>query len=359
MSDLEKPICPECNDQVDLSEAALDRRDFIRVGGSAVTLATLSSLGLAPSLLRADTTKEATPAKAGKTEKPAEELIRELFQTLTNDQKSQLVYPWDHKRTAGGRPTRLGMYNAPIFRTATIGKVYTKPQQELVDRILHAISSGDDGYRRLSRGGNFDGSGSLQNCGAYIFGDPSGDKKFSWVFAGHHLTVRCDGNSEEGAAFGGPMYYGHSPQGYSRGNLFYYQTRSVLSVFDALSEGQRKKAVVKGSPGELEPSIRFKKKAEERPGIPYAELSKDQKELVEKVMRDILSPYRKEDVDEVMEIVKKNGGMEKIQLAFYPDPGMNDKEPWHFWRLEGPGFVWNYRVLPHVHTYVNISSKLA
>ena len=30
-----------------------------------------------------------------------------------------------------------------------------------------------------------------------------------------------------------------------------------------------------------------------------------------------------------------------------------------FWRLEGPGFVWNYRVLPHVHTYVNISSKLA
>ena len=33
-------------------------------------------------------------------------------------------------------------------------------------------------------------------------------------------------------------------------------------------------------------------------------------------------------------------------------------ERWHFWRLEGPGFVWNYRVLPHVHCYVNISSKI-
>jgi hypothetical protein len=38
---------------------------------------------------------------------------------------------------------------------------------------------------------------------------------------------------------------------------------------------------------------------------------------------------------------------------------MNDNMRWHFWRLEGPGFVWNYRVLPHVHTYVNISSRIA
>jgi hypothetical protein len=75
-------------------------------------------------------------------------------------------------------------------------------------------------------------------------------------------------------------------------------------------------------------------------------------------MRDILSPYRKEDGDEVMRILKANGGLEKLRLAFYQDRGMNDKQPWHFWRLEGPGFVWNYRVLPHVHTYVSISSKV-
>ena len=75
-------------------------------------------------------------------------------------------------------------------------------------------------------------------------------------------------------------------------------------------------------------------------------------------MRDVLSPYRKEDVEEVMAIVKTNGGMEKIHLAFYPDRSMKDNQPWHFWRLEGPGFVWNYRVLPHVHTFVNISSKV-
>ena len=76
-------------------------------------------------------------------------------------------------------------------------------------------------------------------------------------------------------------------------------------------------------------------------------------------MRELMSPYRKEDGDEVMEIVKSNGGMERINLAFYRDKAATDKHPWHFWRLEGPGFVWNFRVLPHVHTFVNISSKLA
>ena len=49
--------------------------------------------------------------------------------------------------------------------------------------------------------------------GADIFGDPS-KGKFAFQFTGHHLTIRCDGDSEEGAAFGGPIYYGHTPNGY-------------------------------------------------------------------------------------------------------------------------------------------------
>jgi hypothetical protein len=318
------------------------------VGGTSAALALGSAAGTAP------VQGAAAPARKPK---PAEELVKELHASLTERQKRRVVLDWDFTGRRRRIPARLGMYNSPI-EGIRIGRVYTKPQQELIVRILKAISSDDDGYRRISRGGTWDGSRALGNCGALIFGDPTGKNKYSWVFTGHHLTVRCDGNSEEGAAFGGPMYYGHSPNGYSRANLFNYQTRSVLKVYQELSEEQRTKAVVKGSPGELEPSVRFKKRAEDRPGILYTALSADQQKLVEKVMRDVLSPYRKEDVDEVMEIVKKNGGMDKIKLAFYPDRGMNDDEPWHFWRLEGPGFVWNYRVLPHVHTYVNISSKV-
>jgi hypothetical protein len=248
------------------------------------------------------------------------------------------------------------MYNSPIGGKR-IGEHYTKAQQELLDKVLRAISSDEDGYQRITRNGTFDTSGSLQGCGALLFGDPA-EGKYSWVFTGHHLTVRCDGNSEDGAAFGGPLYYGHSPNGYSEKNCFYYQTKSVLGLFDALSDEQRKQAVLGGTPGEQEPSVRFRPPGEAKPGLGFDALTKDQHKLIDRVMREILSPFRKEDADEVMDIVKANGGLDTIHLAFYKDGQMNDKQPWHFWRLEGPGFVWNYRVLPHVHTYVNVSSKV-
>jgi hypothetical protein len=353
MSDNPRPYCPECDDQPDQPET-LDRRNFIRVVGGSTAALSLAGLAGGVSLARADETKK-TDEKAPK---PAEALVKELYASLTDDQKKELILPWDHGSRGGkATPTRLRMYNSPIGRP--IGVTYTKAQQELIERIIKAISSGEEGFTQLSRNGNWDtfrGRG-MEDCGATFFGELGDGKKYAWVFTGHHLTVRCDGDWEDGVGFGGPMFYGHSPNGYSKRNVFNYQTRAVLSVFEALSEEQRKQAVVKGSPGEGQESVKLRGEKETRPGIGYDALTKDQRKLVEEVMRTILSPYRKEDADEVMAIVKATGGLEKLALAFYPDLRMKDGEPWHFWRLEGPGFVWNYRVLPHVHTYVNVTSK--
>ena len=41
------------------------------------------------------------------------------------------------------------------------------------------------------------------------------------------------------------------------------------------------------------------------------------------------------------------------QTAYWGPAGAVFKPHW-YWRLEGPGFVWNYRVLPHVHCFVNV-----
>jgi len=355
MAEFESPYCPECDDAFDFPEpSAVDRRNFIRVLGGAAAAVTLGAGRLAAAPVAAPAEKKANPA---------EELVRELYSGLSETQKKRVVLDYDHKQGKDSRPTRKGMYNAPIANIR-LRDVYTKPQQELVERIVKALSNGDDGFRRISRGGTWDGSKTFDGCGALIFGDPTPGNKFAFVFAGHHLTIRCDGDTEEGPAFGGPIYYGHSPNGYSRGNIFNYQTRSVIKVYDALSAKQREQALIGGAtghkgPGEMINSVQFRARPEDRPGLPASELTRDQIALVEQVMRDVLSPYRKEDVDEVMNIIKKNGGLEKIKLAFFEDMAMKDNEPWHFWRLEGPGFVWNYRVLPHVHTYVNISSKLA
>jgi hypothetical protein len=339
----EKPeiTCPECT--------SLDRRDFVRavaVGGAA--LATGGAM-LTPRLAVAGE-KGPMPRVVNTV---AEELIKELFSTLNADQKKAVVKAWDHKDRRALSPNRA--------LDKTIGAVYTQPQQELLIRIVKAISSDDKGWHQISRAGTWDASKTFDNTGADIFGDPS-KGKFAFLFTGHHLTCRVDGDSDEGSAFGGPIYYGHTPNGYHPSNVFAYQTQQVAKAFDALDEKQRAKALVKkGNPGEGPKSVQLTKDGP-RPGIAYADLSKDQKELVELTMKALLSPYRQQDGAEVVSIIKQMGGMEKVHLAFYDEAYDNtktsEKQPWSFWRLEGPGFVWNFRVLPHVHTYVNISSKI-
>jgi hypothetical protein len=352
MAKIETPYCPECEEAFDYPEPLLlGRRDFLRTGAAAGAAAALVGTAGVTAVKAAEERKP----------KPAEDLVRELYASLKDDQKKKVVYDYDHVEKNNTIKSRQRMVNAALLGVS-IGSVYTKAQQELVEKIVKSLSSGDDGYHQISREGTWDASRAFTNCGAVIFGEPTKGNKFAFVFSGHHLTIRCDGDSEEGAAFGGPMYYGHTPYGYSADNCFYYQTKAVTKLYKELSGKQQQMATVKqrdkGEQTELAGSIRFRKDNERR-GIPAAELSKDQLALAEEVMRAVLKPFRKEDVDEVMTIVKKNGGMDKIRFGFFPDGATNPKSPWHFWRLEGPGFVWNFRVLDHVHTYVNISSKLS
>ena len=334
--------CPECLD--------VDRRDFVRyVSLGASILATGGASLLTPSRARAESELGPKPRLV---KNPAEDLVKELYAAMTDDQKKAVCRPFEDKARLSVNPNKA--------LDKTIGTVFSSTQQELIERIVKAISSGSDGWKQITRGGTWDASKTFGNTGANIFGDPI-NGKFAFLFTGHHLTIRCDGDMKDSTAFGGPIYYGHTPNGYSDKNVFSYQTNEVMKAFDALDEKQREKALVKkGNPGEGPKSIEIKKDAV-KPGIAIGELSKDQQELIGKVMRALLSPFRSEDADEVMTIIKEIGGMEKIHLAFfaeeYENEKTNAKQPWSFWRLEGPGFVWNYRVLPHVHTFVNITAK--
>lgn len=340
MSDRESANCAECHDQV-------DRRDFLRaVRGAGTMAASVALTASVPRSLFAFEPPVAPPMP--KAPRPAEGLCKELFATLTADQRRQVLLPWDNAN-------RRRFYNAPM--NVRIGQVYTQPQKELLERIMKSISSGDDGYTKLSRNGGWDTGGGFGGCGANFFGDPAAERaQWAFIFSGHHLTVRCDGDSEPDAAWGGPMYYGHVADGHSQRNVFHFQTRAVNTVFESLSEAQKRTAVItRGTPGEGTRSVEFRR--DSYPGILSGDLTADQKQLVSNTMRDILAPYRREDVDEVMSIIRRNGGLDRLHFAFYRDANATDQTRWSFWRIEGPGFVWNYRVMPHVHCYVNIAAR--
>src|SRR5688572_18557712 len=95
--------CPECAGDL----PSLDRRGFMRTIGAGLGAAGVSAL-LTPARARADSAKPdaAKPEKA----RPAEELVKELHAGFSDEQKKNLVLPYNHGIVDGkGRATRLGM----------------------------------------------------------------------------------------------------------------------------------------------------------------------------------------------------------------------------------------------------------
>ena len=175
---------------------------------------------------------------------------------------------------------------------------------------------------------------------------------------GRHMTLRADGDSVDNVAFGGPIVYGHG-EGDSKkglpGNVFYYQTKKANEVFSALDGKQRDSALLPKAP--KEDAVLLQGSSGTFPGIAVGELSRDQKDLVESVMKVILAPYREDDVNEAVAILKDGGGLDGLHMAFYKSNDIGEDHEWDIWRLEGPTFVWHFRGAPHVHAYINIGKK--
>ncbi len=334
MADQHKPIdCPDCRDE------AINRRDFVRrVGGAAMAGGLLPLTGLArPAVARPTADKQ-----------PAETAVKRLYGTLTSDQKKLICFPFDD-------PLRTKISANWAITKTKIEDDFTKEQQALIDEIFRGVTS-PEGYERFVKQMDED-YGGLGQYHIAIFGDPNSDQ-FEFEMTGRHLTIRADGNSVEGAAFGGPIIYGHGTGDSKKGlpgNVFYYQTLKANEVFKALDGAQRKKALLPKAPPESDVPVQGK--AGHFPGIAVSELSPDQKELLESVIKIVLNPYREQDVEEAMAVLKDGGGFDGLHLAFYESNDIGNDQVWDIWRIEGPTFVWHFRGAPHVHAYVNVAKK--
>lgn len=320
--------CPDC-------DGGLTRRDFVRaVGGAALAAGAVPFLSVPRSAAAAPTRKSA-----------AETAVKQLYETLTDTQKKTICFPFDHELRQ--RISANWHVTDPVIGD----DFYSVEQRGLIDQILRGVTS-EDGYERLLQQMEYD-DGGMNFYSIAVFGQP-GSGKFQWLMTGRHLTLRADGDSVENAAFGGPIVYGHGAED-PQENIFHYQTKKANEVFGALDPKHRERALIATAPRES--NVPLQGDGGKFPGVAVGELSSDQKELVESVVKVILAPYRTEDVDEALAVLKSGGGFEKLHLAFYKQGDLNDDQVWDIWRVEGPTFVWHFRGAPHVHTYVNIGRK--
>jgi hypothetical protein len=337
MSEPRTVRCPDCDSQ------AIDptRREFLKdVGTAAVAASVWPVLATSRASIAATATKSSP-----------ESAVKRLFDSLNTEQKATVCFPWEN-------PLRTKLNANWAITKPAIAEFFSKEQQETIREIFRGVTS-EDGYERFMKQMKED-YGDFGKYHVAIFGEPGDGKQFEWVLTGRHLTLRCDGNFKDGTAFGGPIVYGHGT-GDSKpglpGNVFYYQTVKANEVFKALDGKQREKALVARAPAESAVEIREANALANIPGISGSELSSDQKALVEGVMKELLAPYRADDVKEALGCLTAGGGIDKIHMAFYQQGDIGDDEVWDIWRIEGPSFVWHFRGSPHVHAYINIASR--
>ena len=84
-----------------------------------------------------------------------------------------------------------------------------------------------------------------------------------------------------------------------------------------------------------------------------SDLSSDQKDLVRKVIGDLLKPFREHDAKEAASYIEA-GGFDNLHMAFFKDQDVGKDGVWDVWQIEGPNAVFYFRGDPHVHAWAHV-----
>jgi hypothetical protein len=340
---MSEPENPLSNDQCCEPFNQMHRRHFLKTTAGA--LSATAATGVLPIIGQAEEKKSPKP----------ETLVKTLFDSLKEEQRKAVAFAFDHE-------LRLKVDNNWHITKQRIGsEFYTDDQREMVKQIFMGIHSPEYAETVYKQVVHDSGEAGFGDCSIALFGEP-GSGKFEFVLTGRHCTRRCDGDSVEGAAFGGPIFYGHAAGDFDEapdhpGNAYWYQAKRANEVFKMLDGKQREVALLDQSRKEQgNKTVKLTGKAFGLPGIRMSDLSKDQGAHVRKVLGDLLAPYRESDVKEAMKLIK-HGGFQNLHMAFYKNQDVGEDGVWDVWQIEGPNMICFFRGDPHVHAWINIKKE--
>jgi len=333
--------------------ASTTRRHFLKqaVGGIAAASAASTGLLAMPN-----------PASAADMSGQSETLVQQLYKSLNDQQRKTICFPFND-------PLRSQVDNNWHIIKQPISAVFNPDQRDLIKQIFVGMHSEEYAKRvvdQVTHDNTVENGGGFDGCAVALFGQPgpADSSKFEFVFTGRHVTRRCDGNSVEGEAFGGPIFYGHAAHGFNEtathpDNAYWYQAQRANQVFQAL-DGKQRKIALRDDPRSEKGTDTVALAGDEKKlkGIPLSELSADQKKLAMEVMHDVLAPFRKTDATKAMKLVEE-AGIDKLHMTFYSNEDIGNDGVWDLWQIEGPSMVWYFRGAPHVHTWVHIRDPKA
>jgi hypothetical protein len=188
--------CSDCS-----GDGVVNRREFLKTTFTGLAAAAVTPLVMPGQVAAASAT-------AAKTRPTSETLVTTFHKSLTEAQRKAICFPFEH-------PLRSKVDNNWHITEQTLDKFYTRDQQAMIKEIflgLHSPEYADTVFKQVEHDSGKDGF--YGGSSVALFGEP-GTGRFEFVLTGRHCTRRCDGDSVEGAAFGGPIFYGHAAKSFN------------------------------------------------------------------------------------------------------------------------------------------------
>ncbi len=325
--------------------SSLDRRHFLKHASLAAAGAAILPSGMIHESFAASKPK---PPQA-------ETLVKTLYNSFSETQRSNVCFDFNHR-------LRHEIDNNWFIVKDHRVRSFTLDQQAMIREIFMKMHSEEYADQVMKQVLEDNGRGGFGECSIALFRKPD-TGKFQFVLTGRHTTRRCDGDSVEGTAFGGPIFYGHAAQSFNEkphhpGNVYWFQAKRANEVFQMMDGKQRDRALMEWSRDEQgKKTIALTGKNEGLDGIRMTELTSDQKDEVRNVLNDLLLPFREEDRRESLELIEKSG-FDNLHLAFYKGEDVGNDGVWDVFQIEAPNMVWYFRGDPHVHTWVHIKDHV-
>lgn len=196
-----------------------------------------------------------------------------------------------------------------------------------------------------------------ENYTLAFFGTPGADARWGWRFEGHHLSLNF--SVAPGELSVTPSFWGASPAQIPSGPLAGFRNQrgtheAGFALINALDEAQRAQAIEDGNPPFDIVSGNLNKpmdtwdawKALPPQGIEVSALNAQQKDLVQRILDEVVTTYRPEIAASYLAQIDVN------DLRFVWLGGTQDGEA-HYYRLDGADFFFEYDLVQgmgnHVH----------
>jgi hypothetical protein len=220
----------------------------------------------------------------------------------------------------------------------------TADQKALVADVVKTICS-EYGATRCLEVAKQDGDGQRF---VTFFGEPTGEGRFAWRFAQHHLTLmHLEFGKDQPNEFG-PVLLGGNPVK----TLWDEEEKIVMELFAALSPDDAKIIKGKGSStsGAAIPTDAAK----------IGDLSAKPRMLAGKLLEQRLAVFSSDRRKVMDDLIKKEGGVDSLRIAIWGDASKSQRDGGNYhWRI-GAGAVladWQTAGKDHIHMTLRARSK--